>query len=252
MLPLGEPSPVRLRAFYHSAGALLRELSRTVNRGHTSLRADSGLPVGTGLVLVLIAQALRKPIEVAGTITDCRRRGARYEIGLRYHFDPGPQRARLAEAIAVLRRETRRPRSEHRIPLALRVDARGLEATLSDASRRGCQLELAGARLPPLEAGSRLALTLSGSRPGTRAAVPVEFEVRWTGPVARSGRRRRQLVGGRFVSASPAARARLRSILRFEDLRPRLRIRRITPAKPRARRGTVGRRTGARKLGKRT
>ncbi len=215
-----------------------------MNRGHTSLLADSGLPVGTGLVLVLIAEALRKPLEVAGTITGCRRRGARYDIRLRYHFEPGPQRARLAEAIAALRRETRRPRREHRIPLALRVDARGLEATLSDASRRGCQLELAGARLPPLEPGSRLAVTLSGSRPGTRPAVPVQFEVRWTGPVARSGGQRRQLVGGRFVSASPAARARLRSILRFEDLRLRLRIRRITLAKPPAKRGTVRRRRG--------
>ncbi len=244
MLPLGEPAPIRLRAFYHSAGALLRELSRTVNRGHTSLLADSGLPVGTGLVLVLIAEALRKPLEVAGTITGCRRRGARYDIRLRYHFEPGPQRARLAEAIAVLKRETRRPRREHRVPLALRVDARGLEATLSDASRRGCQLELAGARLPPLEPGSRLAVTLSGSQPGTRAAVPVLFEVRWTGPVARSGRRRRQLVGGCFVSTSPAAYARLRSVLRFEDLRLRLRIRRITLAKPPAKRATVRRKRG--------
>jgi len=241
MLPLSEPAPIRLRAYYKSAGALLRELSRTLNRGHTSLMADSGLPVGTELVLVLIANALREPIEVAGTITGCRRRGPRFEIRLGYHFDPGPQRARLAAAIAVLKRETRRPRREHRLPLALRVDARGLEVTLSDVSRRGGQLELAGARLPPLAPGSRLALTLSGSRPGTRAAVPVEFEVRWTGPLARSGRKRRRLVGGRFVSTSPRARERLRSILRFEDLQPRLRLRRITLTKPRAKPAAVRR-----------
>ncbi len=242
MLPLSEPAPIRLRAYYKSAGGLLRELSRTLNRGHTSLLADSGLPVGTELVLVLIAEALREPIEVAGTITGCRRRGARYEIRLGYHFDPARQRARLAEAVAILRRETRRPRREHRIPLALRVGARGLEVTLGDVSRRGGQLELAGARLPPLEPGSRLALTLSGSRPGTRAAVPVEFEVRWTGPVARSGSKRRRLVGGLFVSTSLRARQRIRSILRLEDLQPRLRLRRITLAKAPPKRATVKKR----------
>jgi hypothetical protein len=241
MLPLSEPAPIRLRAYYQSAGALLRELSRTLNRGHTSLLADSGLPVGTELVLVLIAEALGEPIEVAGTITGCRRRGARYEIRLGYHFDPAGQRARLQEAIAILRRETRRPRREHRIPLALRVDARGLQVTLGDVSRRGGQLEVVGARLPPLTAGSRLGLTLSGSRPGQRAAVPVEFEVRWTGRVARSGGRRRQLVGGSFVSTSPRARQRLRSILRLEDLQPRLRLRRITLAKPEAKPAAVRR-----------
>ena len=84
-------------------------------------------------------------------------------------------------------------------------------------------------------------LTSVGRQAGLCQVAPVQFEVRWTGPISRSGRRRRQLVGGRFVSASPAARARLRSILRFEDLTPRLRIRRITPAKPPAKRAASGR-----------
>lgn len=233
--PLSEPSPIRLRAFYRSAGTLLRELSRALNVGHTTLRAESGLPVGTRLVLVMVAEALEEPIEVSGTITECRRRGPRYRIGLRYDFDPGPHRARIAAAIAVLKGESGRPRRDLRVPLALRVEARGLEATVGNASHRGCQLQLYGLRLPALTAESRLFLSLSGSKPGTRAAMRVEFEVRWVGRATGSGRRRSILVGGRFASASPAARSRLRSILRFEELRPRIRIRRIALAttKPR-------------------
>lgn len=239
--PFGEPAPIRLRAFYHSAGALLRGLSRALNRGHTTLRAESGLPVGTRLSLVMAATELAEPIEVSGTITECRRRGARYEIGLRYDFDPGPHGARLAEAVAVLKRETLRPRREPRIPLALRAAARGLEALVRDASPRGCQIELGGARLPALEPGSRLVLEVAPSRRGAGAAVRVGFEVRWAGPVAGSGKRRRRLLGGRFVGPSPAARRRLRSILRFEDVRPRIRIRRVVPAKRGGRRDAAAR-----------
>ena len=225
--PLSEPSPIRLRAFYKSAGALLRELSRALNVGHTTLRADSGLPVGTRLRIVMVAEALEEPIEVSGTITECRLLGARYRIGLRYDFDPGPHRARIAAAIAVLKAESGRPRRDPRIPLALRVEARGLEATVGNASHRGCQLQLSGLRLPALTAESRLFLSLSGSGTRTRAPVQVEFEVRWVGAPEGSGRRRRVLVGGRVASGSPAVRRHLRSILRFEELRPRIRIRRI-------------------------
>jgi len=60
---------------------------------------------------------------------------------LRYDFDPEPHRSRLREALDELRRKTRRPRREPRVPLALRTDAtallRGLSATVSNASRAG-------------------------------------------------------------------------------------------------------------------
>lgn len=234
--PLSDPSPIRLRAFYKSAGALLRELSRALNVGHTTLRAQSGLPVGTRLRMVMVAEALEEPIEVSGTITECRLRRARFRIGLRYDFDPGPHRARIAAAIAVLKAESGRPRRDLRIPLALRVEARGLEATVGNASHRGCQLQLSGLRLPALTPLSRLVLSLSGSDTRTRAPVQVEFEVRWVGAPEGSGRRRWVLVGGRFASASPAVRRHLRSILRFEEVRPRIRIRRIVLAKTTKRR----------------
>jgi len=234
LLPLSPPSPIRLRAFYRSPGTLLRELSRALNVGHTTLRAESGLPVGTRLHLVMVADALAEPIEVSGTITECRLRGPRYQIGLRYDFDAGPHRAHIAAAIAVLRGETVAPRREPRIPLALRVEATGLEATVANASARGFELALSGLRLPALTTGSRLLLSLSGSQSRTRAVIRLEFEVRWVGPPEAAGRRRRVLVGGRFASASPEVRARLRSILRFEELRPRIRIRRIV-LKPKSR-----------------
>jgi PilZ domain-containing protein len=228
--PLSEPVPIRLRAFYRSPGTLLRELSRALNRGHTTLRGESGLPAGTRLVLVMVANALTEPIEVMGTITECRRRGARFATGLRYDFDLGPHRARIAAAVEVLKRETRRPRREPRIPLALRVDARGLAVTLINASRGGGQIELRGAKVPALAPGSQLHLSLSGNRPGTRAVVRVVFEVRWAGPLEREGRRRRLVVGGRFRPGTPGVRKRLASILRFEDLTPRIRIRRVVAA----------------------
>jgi hypothetical protein len=237
LMPLGDPGVIRIRAVYRSAGALLRELSRALGRGHTVLKADSGLPVGTRLELVLVAEALRQPIEVSGTITASRLRGTRYAIGLRYDFDPGPNRARLAEAVAALRRETRRPRREPRVPLALGVDAHGLESTLVNASRGGGRLELSGKQLPALAMGTRILLTLAGSRPGTRAARRLVFEVRWTGAVAREGRRRRIVVGGRFLDLSPALRERIQAILRFDDFRPRIRIRQVrAPASGRKRR----------------
>lgn len=234
LMPLGDPGVIRIRAVYRSAGALLRELSRALGRGHTVLKADSGLPVGTRLELVLVAEALRQPIEVSGTITASRLRGARYAIGLRYDFDPGPHRARIAQAVAALRRETRQPRREPRVPLALGVDGHGLESTLVNASRGGGQLELAGAKLPALEIGSRILFTLAGSRPGTRAPRRLVFEVRWTGAVLREGRRRRTLVGGRFLALSPALRERIQAILRFHDFRPRIRILQVrAPVAPR-------------------
>ena len=133
------------------------------------------------------------------------------------------------------------------IPLALRVEARGLTATVGNASRRGCQLELSGLRLPALTPRSRLFLSLSGSDSRTRAALRVEFEVRWVGAPEGSGRRLGVLVGGRFAAASPAVRSRLRSILRFEEVRPRIRIQRIVLAKPPQARGKVEKATGARK-----
>jgi len=228
------PAPIRLRAVYRGPESLLRELSRAVNRGHTTLRADSGLPVGTRLVVVMVAEPLPEPVEVSGTITRCERRAARYVIGLRYDFEAASHRARLAEAVRALRRGTRRPRREARVPLALRVDARGLEAELGNVSRGGCRLELTGARLPPLAPGSRVQLSLSGSRPGTRRALRVEFEVRWAGPAEGRGRRRRVVAGGRFVDLSPGVRERLRAILAFRDFRPRIRIRRVVPGKPAA------------------
>jgi hypothetical protein len=133
--------PIRLLAVYRTAATLLRELSRALNQGQTLLKADTGLPAGTHLVLVMTTDALSAPIEVQGVVTACRPRAGRMAMTLRYDFDPEPHRSRLREALAELRRETRRPRREPRVPLALRADAaallRGLSATVSDASRAG-------------------------------------------------------------------------------------------------------------------
>ena len=60
------PGPIRLVAAYRTAEALLRELSRAISQGQTLLRADSGLPVGTELVLVMTTPAVSAPIEVHG------------------------------------------------------------------------------------------------------------------------------------------------------------------------------------------
>jgi hypothetical protein len=109
--PSTEPPPIRLRAYYRTAGALLRELSRALNRGQTLLRAESGLPVGTRLALVMVTGSLKAPIEVSGTVTTWRRRGTRHEMAVRYDFDPAPFRGRLAQALAELKRETRPPRA---------------------------------------------------------------------------------------------------------------------------------------------
>jgi hypothetical protein len=231
LVPLIEPSAIRLRAHYRTAGGLLRELARAMNQDHSSLRAESGLPVGTRLVLVMTAPALQRPIEISTTVTSCRRRGGRHEIGLRYFFEAAAHRARLAEAMGELRRETRTPRREARLPTVLRVDARGLaralRASVSNMSRTGCRLELVGPRLPKVEVGSRIDMTLSGSRRGTRATVVLALDVRWVGEPVREGGRRSLEVGGRFLALAPAQRERIRSILRFEEFRPVIRIRRV-------------------------
>jgi len=232
--PLIDAVPIRIRAFYRSAGGLLRELSRALNQEHTTLRAESGLPVGTRLALVLATDSLAKPIEIWGTVTGCRRRGMRHEIGLRYDFDVTPHRARLSEAVSELRRETRKPRREARLPTVLRMDAaplaRGLRASVSNLSRAGCRIELLGPRLPRLAEGSRLVLALSGSRRGTRAPVRLLLEVRWVGEERRVGTQRAVEVGARFASLAAAQRARIGGILRFEDFRPAIRLLRILPA----------------------
>lgn len=233
LVPLVEPTPIRLRAYYRNAGGLLRELARALNQDHTSLRAESGLPVGTRLALVMSTESLHRPIEVSGTVTGCRRRGTRHEIGLRYDFEVAAHRTRLAEAMAELRRETKKPRREPRLPTVLRIEAgalaRALRASVSNVSRTGCRLVLVGPRLPRIDEGSRLVMALSGSRRGTRAPVRLVLEVRWVEAKRRVGNGRSVEIGGRFVDLAPAQRQRLEAILRFDDFRPVIRLRRVLP-----------------------
>ncbi len=228
------PGPIRLLAVYRSAGSLLRELSRALNQGQTLLKADSGLPAGTRLVLVMTTDALSAPIEVQGVVTACRPLRRKMAMTLRYDFDPEPHRSRLREAMAELRRQTRRPRREPRVPLALRTEAtallRGLSATVSDASRAGARLQLVGRSLPPVASGDRLVMTLAGSRPGSRRPVLLALEAMWVGEQHRSGPERRQEVGGRFLGVSAALERRILAILSFDDARPALRLVRIQRA----------------------
>lgn len=225
---------IRLQAYYRTAGALLRELSRAVNRGRTVIRAESGLPVGTRLVLALSTSALKRPIEVSGTVTASRPKGALFEILLRYDFDLERFRPRLAQAMAALRREEppRRPRLEARVPLSLEVDARtvgrSLAGSVENVSRAGCRLRLRGSRLPRLARGDGLELALGGGGPERRRPLRLGLEVRWARAAGRAASARRELlVGGRFVGVGPEARARIAAILDFEDYRPRIRVRRI-------------------------
>ena len=122
VVPVAAPT-IRLHSWYRSAASLLRELSRALNQGQTLLRADSGLPVGTHLVLVMSADCLSESLEVQGTVTAWNVRGRRHEMTLRYDFDPGPQRRQLGEAFAELRRQNYRPRVVPRVPLTLATDA---------------------------------------------------------------------------------------------------------------------------------
>lgn len=236
---------VRLHAWYRSASSLLRELSRSLNKGQTLLRADSGLPAGTHLVLVMSADCLSAPIEVQGTVTAWRVRGARHVMTLRYDFDPGPHRARLAEAMAELRRTTRRPRRNPRVPLELETESaalpRGVRASVVELSRAGARLRLHGVRPPEIAPGTRFVLGVAGRRPGARALLRLTLEVRWAGGVRRAGGRPMREIGGRFLGLTPALRSRLATILRFEEPRPRLVLRSMV--RPPARRH--GRRPGA-------
>ena len=226
--------PIRLHHAYRSAEALLRELSRAVNQGHTEVRARSGLPAGSRLVLVLSTPALSKPIEVRGTVTACRPRRGGALMSLRYDFDPEPHRSLLREALQDLSARNHGPRREARVPLAVPTEAgailRGLSATVSDASRAGARIELFGPRLPEVTAGDRVVLTLAGSRRGTRRPVRLVLEAMWAGPARRAGGQHRQEVGGRFVSLSAALRQRIGAILTFDDARPAFRLVRIDRA----------------------
>jgi hypothetical protein len=236
------PISIRLTAYYKTAGALLRELSRAVNQGQTRLSSESGLAPGTRLTLALTTAALPAPIEVVGTVTARRMRGRQFEMTLRYDFEPERFRGLLARTIAALKREDppRKPRSEARIPMTLAVDAgalaRTLRTTVQNFSRAGCRLELRAARLPKLAAGDRLEMAVSGSRTGSRRPMRVPLEVRWVGRVTRSAGGRKVLVGARFLGLSAAARERIGTILRLEDFRPTIRIRRLAPPRRPARR----------------
>ncbi len=225
VVPLAGPA-IRLHSWYGSATSLLRELSRALDQGQTLLRADSGLPVGTHLVLVMSADCLSEPLEVQGTVTAWDVRGPRHEMTLRYDFDPGPQRRQLDEAFAELRRLNYRPRVAPRVPLRLAADAAtlgsGLEVAVVDASRSGARLRLAGESLPEVAVGSRLVMRHQGVCPGTRRPLRLTLEVRWVGPWRRSRGHRTRVLGGRFVHVSDAMRKRLQALLRFEEARPQL------------------------------
>jgi hypothetical protein len=224
-----EPVPIRLRAVYQTAGALLRELSRALNKGGTIIRADSGLPVGSRLGLVMQATGVR-PIEVVGTVTASRPRGAAFELKLRYDFDFLRFRSRLAEAVAAFKREnpTRRPRLEARIPVALSVDARRVATTgavtVQNFSRAGCRLEFRGGRLPAIRPRSRLEMSIAA---GGRQPLRVSLDVRWVGVVRTADSGRYMIVGGRFLGLTRVAKAKIGAILEFKDYRPRIRVRRI-------------------------
>ncbi len=226
--------PIRLIAAYRTAESLLRELSRAISQGQTLLKADSGLPAGTRLVMVMSTPSLSAPIEVHGTVTHCKPQGQKMAMRLRYDFDPGPQRRRLREAMAELRRDTRKPRREPRVPLALRTEAkalvRGLSATVHNASRTGARLELGGRRLPEVASGDRLVMSLASSQRGARRPVRLVLEALWVGKPRKVAGLRRQEVGGRFIGLSPTVRDRIGAILRFDDARPALQLFRIMGA----------------------
>jgi hypothetical protein len=249
-VPVAAPA-LRLHAWYGSASSLLGELSRAVNQGQTLLRADSGLPVGTHLLLALSADCLSEPLEVHGTVTALRVRGRRHEMTLRYDFDPAPQRRQLAQALAELRRQTRRPRVAPRVPLTLATDAAalasGLEVVVIDASRTGAQLRLVGESLPAIAAGDRLVMRHQGASPGRRRPLRLILEVRWVGPARRSGGRSTQIVGGRFAHVSEAMRSRLRALLSFEEARPQLSLVAIDGPPRTARRAAPRRRRGVKR-----
>jgi hypothetical protein len=233
-LLLHKPITIHLTAAYRSAAALLRELSRAVNRGATRLRSESGLPVGTRFTLGLVTKALKSPVEVAGVVTASVRKGRAFEMLLRYDFDPAQSRRLLDTVLALARREepVRRPRREPRLPLTLGVLAGGLGGVrvgVENLSRRGCRLELRGARVPALRAGDRLRMSLSGRGRGPR--VDLTLEVRWL-RMTRARRDRRLLIGAAFVGLDPGARSRLQTILKLQDLRPVIRLRRLHPVRP--------------------
>jgi hypothetical protein len=248
--PLTVPA-LRLHAWYGSAASLLRELSRALNQGQTLLRTDSGLPVGTHLVLVMSTDCLTRPIEVQGTVTSWTVCGGRHEMRLRYDFDPRPQRGRLAEALAALRTQTRRPRRTTRVPLGLSAEsetlARGLEVTVIDASRDGARLRVAGERLPAIAPGSCLVMRHRGTRPGMRRPLRMVLEVRWVGAPRRSRGRSAQVVGGRFVAPGDSLRRRLRALLRFEEARPHVSLLALEPPRTPARGAAHGSRRGSRR-----
>ena len=225
--PLPKPITIHLTAVYQTAAALLRELSRAVNRGATKLRSESGLPVGTRFTLGLVTEALRAPVEVAGVVTANTRKGRGFEMLLRYDFDPVQSRRLLDSVLALARHEehVRRPRREARVPLALGVEAgglRGVATAIENLSRRGCRLELRGVQVPALQAGDRLRMALSGRGRGPR--VDLTLEVRWVRST-RTRKDRRLLIGAAFVELGTRARARLHSILKLQDLRPTIRLR---------------------------
>ena len=225
--PLDKPTSIHLTSVYETAGALLRELSRAVNRGATKLRSESGLPVGTRFTLGLVTAALPKPIEVAGVVTASARQGRAFQMLLRYDFDPSQSRRLLDSVLALVRREERArgPRREARMPLTLGVEGggfRGVTTEVLNLSPRGCRLELRGAQVPSLRAGDRLRMALSDRGRGKK--VVMNLEVRW---VRGSRKQETLLVGTAFVGLSPAARARLLLILKLKDLRPRIRVQRV-------------------------
>jgi hypothetical protein len=207
-----------------------------VNRGATTLRSESGLPVGTRFTLGLVTAALAKPIEVDGVVTASVRKGRLFHMLLRYDFDPSQSRRMLDSVLALVRHEAppRGLRRETRMPLTLGVEGGGLRGVTTEVlnlSPRGCRLDLRGTRVPALRVGDRLRMTVSSRSRGRR--VGLELEVRWV----RVRGQKKLLLGAAFVALTTAARARLRGILKLQDLRPKIRVQRVkTGARtPRAR-----------------
>jgi len=111
------------------------------------------------------------------------------------------------------------------VPLTLGVEAGGLRGVTTEVlnlSPRGCRLDLRGTRVPALRAGDRLRMTVSSRSRGRR--VVLDLEVRW---VRGARGQKKLLLGAAFVGLTPEARARLRAILKLQDLRPMIRVQRL-------------------------
>jgi type IV pilus assembly protein PilZ len=90
----GQPAPIELKVEYRMLNAFYADYARNISRGHTSIRTDKLLPLGTRFVFRMQLPHMDAPFFLAGEVVSQKLEGG--EGGVQIQFIYGSEEDRRA------------------------------------------------------------------------------------------------------------------------------------------------------------